>query len=109
MPTRKLLLSLLLIVLVSFPGCKCFEPSLKPTVKVLRDTIKDMREKDYEKGRVVYSSKEKINADLLAAKIERLKEAENNAAIALGEPAPHKPATKKAEPAKKEPKKAGAK
>jgi hypothetical protein len=83
------LFALLLFISV-LPGCKLFEPSLSPTVAILMDTIKDMREQDYEKGRVTFSTKnKKLNAKLLAAKIERLKEAENNAAIALEEKPPH--------------------
>lgn len=96
---NKAIAVLLVMTLVS--GCKLFEPSLKPTVDVLRKTIKAMREDDYEKGRVIYSSKADLNSRLLEAKIERLKEAENNAAIALGESPAHD--------LKKAPKKEGAK
>jgi len=97
MKTNILTFMLFAVLSLSQIGCITFGPSLEPTVKVLRDTIKDMREKDYEKGRVTYSKRKKINDALLAAKIERLKEAENNAAIALEEPVPHPTAKKKGE------------
>jgi hypothetical protein len=84
---NKAIAFLLVMILVS--GCKLFGPSLKPTVDVLRKTIKAMREDDYEKGRVIYSSKADLNSRLLEAKIERLKQAENNAAVALKERVPH--------------------
>ena len=61
---------------------------LEPTVMALRETIKAMRVEDYEKGRVTYSTSAPINSRVLAAKIERLKTAENNAAVALKEKVP---------------------
>lgn len=56
---------------------------LEPTIMALNETIKSMREDDYEKGRVTCSKTASINSRILAAKIERLKMAENNAAVAL--------------------------
>jgi len=76
-----LLAFLALFVLV---GCK----NLEPTVKELRNTVKDMRTRDYEKGRVVFSKDPLLGAKVLTTRIERLMDAENNAAVALGEDKP---------------------
>lgn len=84
-----ILLSFLISLSLFVQGCKFFGPDLKPTVRELRNTIKSMRQEDYEKGRVFYSSTASINSSLLNAKIERLKLAENDASEALDEPHEH--------------------
>ena len=101
--SQAVLLAMLLSLCSLLSGCFFASgPDLKPTVKSLRKTIKAMREDDYEKGRVIYSSKANINSQLLAAKIERLKEAENDAAVALGEEKPHKLGADAKKPEEKE-------
>ena len=88
MKTNILTFMLFAVLSLSQIGCITFGPSLEPTVIVLRDTIKATRVDDYEKGRVTYSGTASINSRVLAGKIERLKMAENNAAVHLKEPVP---------------------
>ena len=63
----------------------CAGPDLKPTVKLMADTIRTVRVQDYEAGRVKFSDKKELNARALAGRIARLKEAEGLAAEALKE------------------------
>lgn len=63
--------------------CGCQGPDLKPTVKLLAETIKTVRTKDYEKGRVKFSEDESRNNRALKARLERLNAAESLAEEAL--------------------------
>jgi hypothetical protein len=81
---RNIVFAAVVPVVLFIAGC-C---TCDPTVIVLRNTIKAVRVDDYEKGRVTYSSTASINSRVLAGKIERLKMAENNAAVHLKEPVP---------------------
>lgn len=81
-PKRFVLLVVALLFVVV--GCK----NLEPTVKELRTTIKDMRTRDYEKGRVFFSDIADLNSQTLTTRIERFMDAENNAADALDEDRP---------------------
>jgi len=89
---RKALITMIasLAVVVSMTGCKFLSTGIQPeTVRGLQKTIRDMRTRDYEKGRVYFSSTAAINSKTLNGRIERLMEAENNAAVATGDPKPH--------------------
>ena len=68
--------SLTLLIALLLGGC-C-GPDLRPSVRLLRDTIKDVR-RDYESGRV------DAHEHVLEGRLLRLSEAEKLANIALGE------------------------
>lgn len=91
---KKQMIALLLSIMLFMPGC-IFGPDLKPTVDSLRNTIRDTRTRDYEKGRVTFSTKEQAQRSTLTTRIERFMDAENAAADALGETRPY-PDVKKA-------------
>ena len=63
----------------------CAGPDLKPAIKLLAETIKTVRTKDYQTGRVKFSDDKDRNAQALKGRIDRLKEAESLAAEALKE------------------------
>ena len=60
-------------------------PDLKPTVMLLRDTIKSARVRDYQTGRVKFSDDKEMQAKALKSRLDRFREAERLAEIALEE------------------------
>ena len=71
------------ILVLSLSGCHLFGTGDQPTVAALSETIKDMRVRDYETGRVTFSTTAALNSRTLVTRLERLMDAENNAAVSL--------------------------
>ena len=77
---KKMIIGFSLLLLLG-----CTGPDLKPSIRLLSATIKTLRVKDYEAGRVKFSEDKARNAQALKGRLARLKEAERLAAEALKE------------------------
>lgn len=70
------------ILLLLLSGC--LSSDLRPTVINLSNTIREARLRDYENGRVTFSKDKVLQRRVMITRIERFLDAENNAAVALG-------------------------